>query len=537
MEKITLIHFENEKYECKIDSTDKQNININVENNGFLKFKGSISLQEIYSKIPLFKGYSMEELFSVINDLKEENFAIIKESDKFIFDIAFKVLKKEKHLPIIIKEVSESINDMIKKLLIAVQKNNKKITELENLIKEIKQKNKKNKDGNKEKEDMNEEEEEEEDEDEKEDSDKEDKDNKDDNNNERENKKEIEDNFDLNVNIEDFSLSDLKYDKTIFNYESSFKFSSLIILKDGRIAVGRSLAPSIKESFHPTGISIFDKDNFKEVIFIKDLGPEFIELKNENLLTHQEQLKVHIIKLKNNSFDILQTLNFDNKIFPKLVELANGVLSIIDNTNKKILFYKKENNKYLFDYDFKLKSESRINLEGNKNELIYSQQKKGKKKLTVEFFNYESKTSDDYYIVKVEMDELGIVQKVSKNLFVIANKNEITFYDYREKCSKFLNDIKDADGISGILGICSVNETDILLSFKLSGPEVSSRVSLFTIYEEEGEEKEEKEEKEEGIRLRDRIPFIEGEICNLAVTKDFNLIYCNTDGIIKMKYK
>ena len=124
MEKISLINFENEKYECKIDSTDKQNININVENNGFLKFKGSISLQEIYSKIPLFKGYSMEELFSVINDLKEENFAIIKESDKFIFDIAFKVLKKEKHLPIIIKEVSESINDMIKKLLFSVQKNN-----------------------------------------------------------------------------------------------------------------------------------------------------------------------------------------------------------------------------------------------------------------------------------------------------------------------------------------------------------------------------------------------------------------------------
>ena len=430
MEKISLINFENEKYECKIDSTDKQNININIENNGFLKFKGSISLQEIYSKIPLFKGYSMEELFSVINDLKEENFAIIKESDKFIFDIAFKVLKKEKHLPIIIKEVSESINDMIKKLLISVQKNNKKIKELENLIKEIKQKNKKNKDGNKEKEDMNEEEEEEEEEEEdeeKEDSDKDNKDDKNGNNNEGENKKEIEDNFDLNVNIEDFSLNDLKHDKTIFNYESSFKFSSLIILKDGRIAVGRSLAPSIKESFHPTSISIFDKDNFKEVIFMKDLGPEFIELKNENLLTHQEQLKVHIIKLKNNSFDILQTLNFDNKIFPKLVELANGVLSIIDNTNKKILFYKKENNKYLFDYDFKLKSESRINLEGNKNELIYSQQKKGKKKLTVEFFNYESKTLDDYYINKVEMDELGIVQKVSKNLFVIATKMKLLF--------------------------------------------------------------------------------------------------------------
>ena len=124
MEIVSLIHFENEKYECKIESTDKQNINVNIENNGLLKFKGSISLKEIYSKVSLLKGFSMEELFSVINDLKEENFKIVKESDKFIFDITFKVLKKEKHLQITIKEVSESTNDMTKNLLIDNQKNN-----------------------------------------------------------------------------------------------------------------------------------------------------------------------------------------------------------------------------------------------------------------------------------------------------------------------------------------------------------------------------------------------------------------------------
>ena len=528
MEIVSLIHFENEKYECKIESTDKQNINVNIENNGLLKFKGSISLKEIYSKVSLLKGFSMEELFSVINDLKEENFKIVKESDKFIFDITFKVLKKEKHLQITIKEVSESTNDMTKNLLIDNQKNNQKITEHENSIKENKQNNKKNKDRNKEREDMNGEEDDEEDEEDEDEEDREDKNDKDDDSKEPENKKEIEDNFDLNVNIKDFSLRDLKYDKTIFKYESSTKFSTLIILKDGRIAVGRSLIPSLKEWPYPTAISIFDKDNFKEIISMKGLGPEFIELRNENLLTHKAQLKVHIIKLNNSSFDILQTLDFDNKIFPKLVELANGVLSIIDNSNKKILFFKKENNTYIFDYDFNLKSESRINLEGNKNEVIYSQQKKGKKKFTLEFFNYETKKEDDYYINNVVIDELGLVQKVTKNLFAIAKKNEIDFYDYREKCSKFYTSIKDAEGIQGI---CSVNEKDILLSFKLSEPEVLSRVSLHSIDEEV------EEGKEDYLKFLDCIPFIDGKIVNLAVTKDGNLICCNTDGVIKMKYK
>ena len=35
----------------------------------------------------------------------------------------------------------------------------------------------------------------------------------------------------------------------------------------------------------------------------------------------------------------------------------------------------------------------------------------------------------------------------------------------------------------------------------------------------------------------DCIDSIKGDICNLAVTNDGNLIYCNTNGIIKMKYK
>ena len=48
MKKQVLINFENEEYECKIESNDKENINITLENNGFLKFNGGISLKEIY---------------------------------------------------------------------------------------------------------------------------------------------------------------------------------------------------------------------------------------------------------------------------------------------------------------------------------------------------------------------------------------------------------------------------------------------------------------------------------------------------------
>jgi len=56
-------NFEGKDYECKIESKDEQNINITFVNEGLPKFNGTISLKDIYKKLPVFEDYTMKEIF------------------------------------------------------------------------------------------------------------------------------------------------------------------------------------------------------------------------------------------------------------------------------------------------------------------------------------------------------------------------------------------------------------------------------------------------------------------------------------------
>ena len=49
----------------------------------------------------------MEEIFAVMKDLLDEKFNLTKESDKLKLDIKFPVMKKEKHLIILLNPVSQ----------------------------------------------------------------------------------------------------------------------------------------------------------------------------------------------------------------------------------------------------------------------------------------------------------------------------------------------------------------------------------------------------------------------------------------------
>jgi len=491
MKKQILINFENEEYECKIESNDKENINITLENNGFLKFNGSTSLKEIYQKIPLFDDYSMEEFFSSLTELKDEDFKIVKESDNFFLDLTFKVLKKEKHLKLFIKEVSESKDDIIKKLINITRNNEKRITKLENKMKEFKLQPKGNAGESK----------------------------------EEENSEENEDNFDLNIEVKDFCLKDLNEDKIILDYESLNTFSTVIILKDGRIAAGQRLASFFQVLVHPTGISIFDKDTLKELIFMEGYGPKFIELRNGNLLTHKDESKIHIIKLNHDSFDILQTIDFEKEIYPLMLELSNGVLSIVDNSNMKIIFYKKENNKYCFDYDFQIKTESKMYLEGNKNELIYSEDESDNNRKII-FFNYNTKKIISS-IPNIQVKEFNIIKKITKNLFAISRETDLLLFDYRKRKYFGTFQIKSDEKVKEINGLCNVNKKAILLGYGECGPEAICPISYITI-DDDGNFKTVETIRTKTVRVGGY---------NMAVTKDGQLVHCGACRYIYIKYK
>ena len=63
MEKKININFGEKKYEGKIESNDEQNINIIFENGGMPAFKGSITLKDIYQKLPALEDYTMKNSF------------------------------------------------------------------------------------------------------------------------------------------------------------------------------------------------------------------------------------------------------------------------------------------------------------------------------------------------------------------------------------------------------------------------------------------------------------------------------------------
>ena len=145
MEKKFNINFEGKNYDCKIESNDDQNICIIFENEGTPKYKGNISLQDIYKKFSSLKDYTMKDFFAILEDLKDEKFQIKKEEDKYQLNILIKVLKKEKPLIIDIVETTYSKNDLIQFLIKKVKSNAERIACLEKELKNLKIKKEDNK--------------------------------------------------------------------------------------------------------------------------------------------------------------------------------------------------------------------------------------------------------------------------------------------------------------------------------------------------------------------------------------------------------
>lgn len=134
------INFENKDYTCKIETANEKKINVELAEIGLLKYKGNLSLEEVYSQIPAFTDYTIEECIASIEDLEKEKFILKTESEKLKLDITTKVLKKLKHLNINLDAVSESKADTIESLTKKTKANAEKIKNLEEELETLKRK-------------------------------------------------------------------------------------------------------------------------------------------------------------------------------------------------------------------------------------------------------------------------------------------------------------------------------------------------------------------------------------------------------------
>lgn len=62
------INFEDKSYSCEIKADNNESIFCKIYQDDLLNFEGKITLKEIYSKISAFDDYTIEEVFTSLND-------------------------------------------------------------------------------------------------------------------------------------------------------------------------------------------------------------------------------------------------------------------------------------------------------------------------------------------------------------------------------------------------------------------------------------------------------------------------------------
>jgi len=348
MLKKTQIDFDGKSYACEISPENNESIIIKIYQDGLLNFVGKLSLKEIYSQIPAFDEYSMEEIFNVLNDIEKDKFEIINLSNQFQLKIMIKVLKKLKELSFILKPKSQSKSEIIQNLLSIAISNTKRIDILEKQIKEFREQLKAKAQKEEEKKII-----------------------------EAQNKKEQANQKRTNIAKIEISKLELRKNKKIYNY---YPFH-IIALKDERLAIG------MKEC----GVGILDPESFESLFIVKCIDcTYFIELDNGNLALNGET-GFFIVKLEGNSYHLLQTIK--KNCFP-LCQLRNGTL--IGNTVGELLFFKEKDYKYTQDFEpgIKMESRSEFIIQTKINEIVFSDYKEDyydKKGFEIIFYDFENK--------------------------------------------------------------------------------------------------------------------------------------------------
>lgn len=402
MQKDISLKFEDKIYSCKIESTDGQTLSAELSEEMLLKFKGCINLKDIYNQIRAFDDYTMEEIFTVMKDMSEDKFNITKESDKLKLDIKFTVMKKDKHLIMELNPVSES-NDSIIQRLVKMNKNiEERIKALEKEINEIK-----NQKTNKAVANKNE---------------------KAKNDSEVKQTEKIENKTNLTPPKKFVKLSNESYKDEDINL--NIKGCSLLILKDGRISIGTE----------KDGIYIYDPDNFKECMHLKDYGSLQAQSKDEMLVTVYDE-KIAIIKLKQDNYEIKMRIDcYDPILYVEALD-SNYVAAGIKYRERMYIYKLDENYTYYEKNSISLGSYASCKyiLNVNNEEMLYIVNPDSYSAIKkAVFYNYISGYNKSINIY-VDLDT-NPISKISKNLIAAASETKITLIDIKQhKVAKIID--------------------------------------------------------------------------------------------------
>jgi len=421
------IQIEFNSHKINIDKKlENDSINFYLSSTYFKDFKGSLTLDDIVSKIPAFEDYNIQESFDIINEIKPDQYSLTEESGKFCLVIKLIVLKKEKKLQINLEELQKSKEKIIDDLETIKRENNTKINELKEKYKKLLEEceelsNKKKELEKKTKTKLT-------------------------NNNEK----------DKNSNRCETNLSGvfkIKEKRIKANLQAPKNLvKTLTVLADGRLVVGAK-GEIIVYSSKTNEIDLQIKE---ENIDLDTL----IGISTGKLLSLENQQNIKIYDIKEKTYEIIQTLQFENKI-TCVKEFDDKSLCATYNTTIAV-YSLNEDNTYSEKYKI---TANLIKYYGfvqiNQNQLCVSTELEGKEFLSF----YELSLKEPYAVTKgVPITSLGYKLDDKYLYFVKGNCIYLINIVSHELEAKYNLPKKPDGNPNDILGLCTLSSNMILIS-------------------------------------------------------------------------
>ena len=421
------IQIEFDSHKINIDKKlENDSINFYLSSTSFKDFKGSLTLDDIVSKIPAFEDYNIQESFDIINEIKPDQYSLTEESGKICLVIKLIVLKKEKKLQINLEELQKSKEQIIDDLETIKRENNTKINELKEKYKKILaeceelsnkkkelEKNTKTKSTN--------------------------------NNEKDKNSNRCETNLSGVFKIKEKRIkANLQAPKNLVK--------TLTVLADGRLVVGAK-GEIIVYSSKTNEIDLQIKEENIDV-------DKLIGLSTGKLLSLENQQNIKIYDLKEKTYEIIQTLQFENPI-NCIKEFDDKSLCATYNTT--IAVYSLNEDKTYYE-KYKITA-NLIKYYGfvqiNQNQLCVSTELEGKEFLSF----YELSLKEPYAVTKgVPITSLGFKLDDKYLYFVKGNCIYLINIVSHELEAKYNLPKKPDGNPNDILGLCTLSSNMILIS-------------------------------------------------------------------------
>ena len=382
---------EGHKYKCNIQIINEK-LNISININNNI-YEGNITINKIKNQIEALNDYNINEIFEEIMKLNNNKYKLIKENnDKYKLEIKFIILSRKKYLYInLYNNNNKDRNELIKYIL--------KLKEIIK-IKDKKIKELENKFNN-----LN-------------------------NNN-------IYNNFDIN----------LKEPIHILNHHKDTVYC-FTILKDGRLVSGS----------YDKSIIVYNKKTYQPDLIIEEHNDAInciTTLSSGHLASCSWDNTIKIFNIKDNKYEISQTLKNHTDMVYKIIELKNKSLVSCSNDNTIIFYNKDYNNKYRQDYKLNINDYCFSIIETKDNEICYSESSN-------KIYFYDSlKKKEISKINNIKLNSYTIegLIKINPELLLIPGRNKISFININKYI--LLKIIKVPD--SGyIIGTCMLNENILL---------------------------------------------------------------------------